>query len=99
MSGWYRELMRWLWITALACGLAGCFSERTEYPSGVILCHRPTMACPTGLSCAVDGRCYRPGDGPRDAGPGDARTGCVENELTCSGRDQQRCIDNVFQTV
>jgi hypothetical protein len=90
--------MRWLCLAALCAG-AACFSERSEFPSGVILCHRESRACPPGLSCAVDGRCYRTGDGPRDAAPADAAGACVEDELRCQGREQQRCAGGRFVTL
>src|SRR5688500_1776988 len=58
------------WPLALAALLGGCFE--VNYGSPSFRCDEE-HGCPGGYECAVDGYCYRDGEGPGPGGDSDAR--------------------------
>jgi hypothetical protein len=50
---------------ALGASLGGCFSP--NYGNGDLQCNTTDPICPSGYEC-IDGRCWKPGTGPSDAG-------------------------------
>jgi hypothetical protein len=66
---------RFLFVALASALLGACYSPKIE--SGRIACSAE-RTCPSGLQCAPDGRCWKPGDA--DQGP--VR---VEGALTSGG--------------
>jgi hypothetical protein len=54
--------MKIAWLCLLAA--AGCYHP--NIPEGSLFCETGTMKCPSGFSCAADGKCYQ---SPPDLGP------------------------------